>query len=43
MKMPKLAVPLRVAVLGVVQTPALAMVLTLLGRDRVLERLARYG
>ncbi len=42
LKMPKLAVPLRVAVFGVAQTPALAAVLALAGRDRVLNRLARY-
>ncbi|MFM9887383.1 MAG: glutamate--tRNA ligase [Burkholderiales bacterium] len=42
LKMPKLAVPLRVAVFGVVQTPALNLVLALAGRDRVLKRLARY-
>jgi glutamyl-tRNA synthetase len=42
LKMPKLAVPLRVAVFGVVQTPALAAVLALAGRERILERLACY-
>jgi glutamyl-tRNA synthetase len=42
LKMPKLAVPLRVAVFGVAQTPALAAVLALAGRDPVLNRLARY-
>ncbi len=42
LKMPKLAIPLRVAVFGVVQTPALNVVLALAGRDHVLKRLARY-
>jgi glutamyl-tRNA synthetase len=39
-KMPKLAVPLRVAVTGQKQTPAIDAVLAILGRDTVLERLA---
>lgn len=39
-KMPKLAIPLRVAVTGRTQTPAIDAVLSLLGRDTVLERLS---
>jgi glutamyl-tRNA synthetase len=39
-KMPKLGPPLRLAVTGQKQTPALDAVLAILGRDRVLERLA---
>ena len=39
-KMPKLGLPLRLAVTGQKQTPALDAVLTLLGRETVLERLA---
>jgi glutamyl-tRNA synthetase len=41
LKMPKLAIPVRVAVFGRTQTPDLATVLALLGRDKVLQRL--YG
>ncbi|MFJ1299708.1 glutamate--tRNA ligase [Pseudomonadota bacterium AL_CKDN230030165-1A_HGKHYDSX7] len=39
-KMPQLAIPLRVAVFGRPQTPAVDAVLALLGKDKVLERLA---
>lgn len=39
-KMPRLAIPLRVAVTGVKQTPSIGAVLALLGRDTVLGRLA---
>jgi glutamyl-tRNA synthetase len=39
-KMPKLGLPLRLAVTGQKQTPAIDAVLAILGRDRVLERLA---
>lgn len=39
-KMPKLAIPLRVAVTGQKQTPAIGAVLAILGRDTVLQRLA---
>jgi glutamyl-tRNA synthetase len=39
MKMPQLAVPLRVAVTGRTQTPSVDAVLELLGRDAVLARL----
>ncbi len=42
MKMPQVAIPLRVAVLGVPQTPSIDAVLEVLGRDRVLTRLSRY-
>jgi glutamyl-tRNA synthetase len=39
LKMPQLAVPLRVAVTGRTQTPSIDAVLELIGRDAVLERL----
>ncbi|WP_269496706.1 glutamate--tRNA ligase [Castellaniella sp. S9] len=39
-KMPRLAIPLRVATTGVKHTPSIGAVLALLGRDTVLERLA---
>ena len=39
-KMPKLGIPLRLAVTGQKQTPAIDAVLTLLGRETVLARLA---
>ncbi|HRP94889.1 MAG TPA: glutamate--tRNA ligase [Rhodocyclaceae bacterium] len=42
MKMPQVAIPLRVATLGVAQTPAIDAVLEVLGRDRAIARLARY-
>ncbi|MCD9473030.1 glutamate--tRNA ligase, partial [Photobacterium phosphoreum] len=38
-KMPKLAIPLRLAVTGQKQTPAISAVLCILGRDLVLQRL----
>ena len=41
LKMPQVAIPLRVAVLGVPQTPAIDAVLEVLGRERVLQRLDR--
>ncbi|HUH60322.1 MAG TPA: glutamate--tRNA ligase [Candidimonas sp.] len=41
-KMPKLAIPLRVAVTGQKQTPAVDAVLAILGRNAVLERLGQY-
>ncbi|ARP87945.1 glutamate--tRNA ligase [Bordetella genomosp. 9] len=41
MKMPQLAIPLRVAVTGQTQTPAIDAVLALLGQEKVLQRLAR--
>ncbi len=47
LKLPKLAMPLRVLVAGVPQTPAIDATLELLGRDKVLSRLdaglARLG
>ena len=43
LKMPQLAMPLRVAVTGRLQTPAIDAVLELLGRDTVLKRLAPYA
>ena len=39
LKMPQLAMPLRVALLGTTQTPAIDAVLEALGRDEVLNRL----
>ncbi|NBS59064.1 MAG: glutamate--tRNA ligase [Betaproteobacteria bacterium] len=42
LKMPQLAMPVRVLVLGRVQTPAIDAVLELLGRETVLSRLARH-
>ena len=39
-KMPKLGIPLRVAVTGRKQTPAVDAVLALIGRETVLRRLA---
>jgi glutamyl-tRNA synthetase len=41
-KMPKLAVPLRIAVFGVIHTPALSPVLALAGKTRVMSRLQQY-
>ncbi len=40
-KMPQVAIPLRVALLGISQSPSIDAVLEVLGRERVLERLAR--
>lgn len=40
-KMPKLAVPVRICVFGTTQTPDLAKVLALAGRERVMARLDR--
>jgi glutamyl-tRNA synthetase len=42
LKMPQVAIPLRVATLGVTQTPAIDAVLEVLGRERVLARMSRY-
>ncbi|MDX9697986.1 MAG: glutamate--tRNA ligase [Rhodocyclaceae bacterium] len=39
LKMPQVAIPLRVALLGVTQTPSIDAVLLVLGRERVLARL----
>jgi glutamyl-tRNA synthetase len=41
LKMPQLAIPLRVAVAGTPQTPAIYAVLEILGKNTVLERLAQ--
>ena len=40
-KMPQVAIPLRVALLGIPQSPSIDAVLAVLGRERVLERLDR--
>lgn len=40
LKMPQVAIPLRVALLGLPQSPAIDAVLEIMGRERVLERLA---
>ena len=42
LKMPQVAIPLRVTVLGVAQTPSIDAVLEVLGRERVLTRVRRY-
>jgi len=42
-KMPKLAIPVRVCVVGRTQTPDLAAVLNLLGKQVVVARLRRYS
>ena len=42
MKMPQVAIPLRVVLLGQPQSPAIDAVLEVLGRDEVLARLDRY-
>ena len=41
LKMPQVAIPLRVALLGQTQSPAIDRVLAVLGRDEVLRRLER--
>ncbi|MBI3043237.1 MAG: glutamate--tRNA ligase [Betaproteobacteria bacterium] len=41
LKMPKLAMPLRVMVTGVAQTPSVDVVLELIGRDEVLARMEK--
>ncbi len=41
-KMPQVAIPLRVSLLGVTQTPSIDAVLEVLGRDRTLRRLRRF-
>ena len=43
LKMPQLAMPVRVIVAGTPQTPSLDAVLELFGRERVLQRLAQYA
>jgi len=40
LKMPQLAIPMRVAIAGTTQTPAIDAVLEILGKQTVLERLA---
>jgi glutamyl-tRNA synthetase len=40
LKMPQLAIPLRVAVAGTTQTPAIDAVLEILGKQTVLARIA---
>ena len=42
MKMPQVAIPLRVALLGQPQSPAIDAVLEVLGRNEVLARIDRY-
>jgi glutamyl-tRNA synthetase len=42
LKMPQVAIPLRVVLLGQPQSPAIDAVLEVLGRDEVLARLDRY-
>jgi glutamyl-tRNA synthetase len=42
LKMPALAMPVRLAVFGVTQTPSLAAALAVAGRERVLARLAAH-
>ncbi len=42
LKMPQVAIPLRVALLGVPQTPAIDAVVEVLGREAVLHRLDRH-
>ena len=41
MKMPQVAIPLRVVLLGQPQSPAIDAVVAVLGRNRVLQRLDR--
>jgi glutamyl-tRNA synthetase len=43
MKMARLAMPLRVLVFGVAQTPALSAVLALAGRERVISRIRQHA
>ena len=43
LKMPKLAMPLRVMVFGTTQTPSIFPTLALAGKARVLERLRRHA
>jgi len=42
LKMPQLAMPLRLALTGQLQTPAIDAVMALFGRETVLARLANY-
>jgi glutamyl-tRNA synthetase len=41
LKMPQLAMPVRVLVMGTPQTPSVDQVLFLCGREKVLERIAK--
>ena len=41
LKMPQVAIPLRVALLGQPQSPAIDRVLAVMGREAVLQRLER--
>ena len=43
LKMPQVAIPLRVTLLGQLQSPAIDAVLEVLGRNEVLARIDRYG
>ena len=43
LKMPQLAIPLRLIVAGTPQTPAIDAVLALMGRERVAQRLRAFG
>ena len=43
LKMPQLAIPLRLIVAGTPQTPAIDAVLALIGRERVSQRLRAFG
>jgi glutamyl-tRNA synthetase len=43
LKMPQVAIPLRVVLLGVEQSPSIDAVLEVLGHERTLQRLARLG
>jgi glutamyl-tRNA synthetase len=43
LKMPQLAIPLRLIVAGTTQTPAIHEVLALMGKGRVSERLRQFG
>ena len=42
LKMPKLAMPLRVLLTGQAQTPSVDAVITLIGRERVIALLKKY-
>lgn len=42
LKFPKIAMPLRVLLTGIAQSPSIDQVMTLLGRETVLQRLAAY-
>ena len=42
LKMPQMAMPLRLLITGQLQTPSIDAVVELFGRDTVLARLAKY-